>query len=44
MEVYVGKGGMHTFSNGWPIGNKQVEEECDEAVLNYIFTELAPPI
>ena len=44
IEAYVGKGEMHTFSNGWPVGGKRVEEECDAAVLNYIFTELAPPV
>ena len=44
IEVYVGKGEMHTFSNGWPVGGKQTEADCDETMLNYIFTELAPPV
>lgn len=43
IDVYVGKGEMHTFSNGWPVGGKRTEDECDDAMLNYIFTELAPP-
>ncbi|KAJ9613367.1 hypothetical protein H2200_003309 [Cladophialophora chaetospira] len=44
IDAFVGKGEMHTFSNGWPVGGKQTEEECDEAMLTYIFTELAPPV
>jgi acetyl esterase/lipase len=44
VDAYVGKGEMHTFSNGWPVGGARTEMECDDAMLNYIFTELAAPV
>lgn len=44
IDVHVGKGEMHTFSNGRPVGSKETEDECDEVQLNYIFTELALPV
>lgn len=42
INVHLGKGEMHTFSNGWPVGGRQTEIECDEVMLTYIITELAP--
>lgn len=44
IDIHVGKGEMHTYSNGWPVGGQRTEMECDELMLNYIFTELAPPL
>lgn len=44
VDVHVGKGEMHTYSNGWPVGAQRTEMECDDLMLNYIFTELAPPL
>ena len=43
VEVHVGKGEMHTYSNGWPVGGRRTEEECDDLMLTYIITETAPP-
>ena len=44
IDVHVGKGEMHTYSNGWPVAGQSMENECDEVMLNYILTELAPPV
>jgi acetyl esterase/lipase len=44
MDVHVGKGEMHTYSNGTPVASSAMEAECDDVWLNYMFTELAPPV
>ncbi|KAK5054569.1 hypothetical protein LTR84_001460 [Exophiala bonariae] len=44
IDVHVGKGEMHTYSNGWPVGGRRTELECDELMLNYIFSEVALPL
>lgn len=44
MDVHVGKGEMHTFSNGGPVACQAIENECDEVMLNYVITELSPPM
>jgi acetyl esterase/lipase len=41
---YVGRGQMHTFSDGPQVGGSRVADECDDVVINYVITELAAPV
>lgn len=44
IDVHIGRGEMHTYSNGGPVASSQTEAECDELWLSYMFTELATPV
>lgn len=44
IHEHVGKGQMHTFSTGPQLSGNKVADECDDVLLNFVITELAPPI
>ena len=39
IEVHAGRGQMHTYALGWPISGAEMERECDEIFLNWIFAQ-----
>ena len=40
ITVHAAKGEMHTYPVGWPVSGRKMQNECDDLLLNYIFTHV----
>ncbi|KIX96491.1 uncharacterized protein Z520_07757 [Fonsecaea multimorphosa CBS 102226] len=40
VEVFAPKGELHTFSCGWPMTGRKMQDRCDELFLSYILNSI----